>query len=108
MIRQHFNKMSISLLSALLVLGLVVQPAQADHYDDVIVPLAAGIVLGSIFYHGHRHHHQYSKQRHGYYGHSGHHGYQNRRRAYSTGHGGYSRKSHSRGYSRKSRPVNRH
>ncbi len=108
MIRQHFSKRSISLLSALLVLGLVVKPAQADHYDDVFVPLAAGIVLGSIFYHGHRHHHQYSKHRHEYYGHSGHHGHHYSRRAYSTGHGGYSRKSHSRGYSRKSRPVNRH
>ncbi len=104
MIRQHFNKMSISLLCALLVLGLVVQPAQADHYDDVIVPLAAGIVLGSFFYHGHRHHYQYSKYRHG---HSGNYGHHYSRRAYSTSHGGYSRKSHSRGYSRKSRHVYR-
>lgn len=108
MIRRYYKQSSILLAGALLMLGLVAKPAQAHYNDDVLVPLAAGVVLGAIFYHGRRHHDHYSKHRHGYYGHSGHYRHQYRRRAYSTGHGGYSRKPHSRGYSRKSGRGYRH
>jgi hypothetical protein len=108
MIRRYSKHSSILLPGALLMLAVVANPAQAHYNDDVFVPFAAGVVLGSIFYHGHRHHNHYSKHRHGYYGHSGHYGKQYRRRAYSSGHGGYNRKSQSRGYGHKSRPVYRH
>ena len=107
MIRRYSKHSSILLLGALLMLVVVAKPAQAHYNDDVLVPLVAGVVLGSIFYHGHRHNYHYSKRRHGYYGHSGQYGDQYRRRAYSTGRGGYSRKPHSRGYSRKSGHVYR-
>ena len=108
MIRRYYKQSSILLAGALLMLAVVAKPAQAHDYDNVIVPLATGFVLGSIFYHGHRHNNYYSKHGHAYYGHSGNYGHQYRRRAYSKGHGGYSRKSYSRGYGHKSRPVYRH
>jgi len=108
MIRRYSKQSSILPPGALLMLAVVANPAQAHYNDDVLVPLAAGVVLGAIFYHGHRHLDHYSKHRHGYYGHSGDYGHQYRRRAYSKSHGGYSRKSHSRGYGQKSRSVYRH
>jgi len=131
--RRHIIKTSISLLSALLLTGLAVNPAQADHSEhadsaantsnanNVLVPIAVGVVLGSMLYHGHGHHYQYSKR--GYRHYSAHHrydqgghGYAQRgyaRRGYARrgyghkgyGHGGYGHKSHSSsygGYSRRS------
>ncbi len=108
MIRQYFKHSSILLCGALLMFGLLAKPAQAHYNDDVLVPLAAGVVLGSIFHHGHQHHYHHSKRRYAYHGQSSHYGHQYRRRAYSTGHGGYKRHSQSRGYGRKSRRVYHH
>jgi uncharacterized protein YgiB involved in biofilm formation len=110
MTRRYCKQFSILLSGAFLMLALVANPAQAHDYDNVIVPLATGFVLGSLFQHGHGHghHYYYSKHRRAYHGHSGHYGHQYRRRAYSTGHGGYKRKSQSHGYSRKSRSVYHH
>ena len=121
--RRHTNKISISLLSALLLTGLVANPAQADHSEhadsadstsnanNVLVPIAVGVVLGSMIYHGHGHHYQYSKRRYGHY--STHHRHAQNRHGYARrgyghngyGRGGYGHKSHSSsygGYSRRS------
>ena len=131
--RRHIIKTSISLLSALLLTGLAVNPAQADHSEhadsadntsnanNVLVPIAVGVVLGSMLYHGHGHHYQYSKRRYGHY--SAHHRHDQSRHGYARhgyarrgyarrgnghkgyGHGGYGHKSHSSsygGYSRRS------
>jgi hypothetical protein len=121
--RRHTNKISISLLSALLLTGLVANPAQADHSEhvdsadstsnanNVLVPIAVGVVLGSMLYHGHGHHYQYSKRRYGHYSahhrhDQGRHGYARRGYAHNGyGRGGYGHKSHSSsygGYSRRS------
>ena len=121
--RRHTNKISISLLSALLLTGLLVNSAQADHSEhadsaddnsnanNVLVPIAVGVVLGSMLYHGHGHHYQYSKRRYGHY--SAHHRHDQGRHGYARrgyghngyGRGGYGHKSHSSsygGYSRRS------
>jgi hypothetical protein len=113
--RRHTSKISISLLSALLLTGLVANPARADHSEhsdntnnanNVLVPIAVGVVLGSMLYHGHGHHYQYSQHRYGHYSpdrrySQGYHGYGRR----GSGHSRYGHKSHSSsygGYSRRS------
>ena len=119
---RHQKKIYISLLSALLLMGLVVNPARAEHTEhtnntgNVIVPIAVGVVLGSMLYHGHGHHYQYSKRHYGHY--SGHrrHGYHQRgysrhgygrsrygHKSHNSSYGGYSRRSGHGGYKHQSK-----
>jgi hypothetical protein len=125
--RQHSSKIRFSLLSAALLVGLITAPARADHADNAadhadnaIVPIAAGVVLGAMLYHGHGHHSHYSKRyghysgyrQHGY----GHQGYRQHRgnrhgngqrssgsRSHSSSYGGYSRRSGRDDYRHQSR-----
>ena len=96
----HFKALKVSLISALLIMGLVAKPVQADHNDNLLVPLAGFVLLGSLLHHnhGHGHGHGYSKRRYGYnghnggYAHNGHGGHQYHRRARSQSHEGYKRR----------------
>lgn len=98
---QPGKKLKISLISTLLVVGLAAGPVRADHDDhraNLLAPLAAFIVLGSLFKHNYGHDHNYSRHRHGYSGrrHNGHR-HNHRARSYS-----------SEGYGRKSKRIYRH
>jgi len=118
---QHSKKLKVLLISALLVSGLVAGPVQAHQIDNVLAPLAAFVVLGSLLRHNHGHEYYY-KRRAGHYGHNhgykGHYGHQHGHQARSYSYEGYNRKSsrnsrHARsyrneGYNRKSRRINRH
>ena len=79
----HSKKLKISLISVLLVLGLATGPVQASHNHNVLAPLAAFVVLGSLLRHNHGHDYHYSKRRYGHYGHNGHNGNMHNRRARS-------------------------
>jgi len=90
---QHSNKLKVSLISALLVVGLAAGPAQADHDHhggNVIAPLATLLVLGSLLHHNHGYGYKYSRRN---YGHSGHYGHRHNHRARSYSYEGYNRKS---------------
>ena len=103
---QHSKELIVSLISALLVMGLVIKPVQADHNDNLLVPLAGFVLLGSLLRHNHGHGHRYSnhhyghqygysKRRYGHngnYAHNGHSGHQYHRRARSYSHEGYKRR----------------
>ena len=106
---QNSKALIVSLISALLVMGLAIKPVQADHNDNLLVPLAGFVLLGSLLRHNHGHghghgysnHHYghqygYSKRRYGHngnYAHNGHSGHQYHRRARSYSHEGYKRRS---------------
>jgi hypothetical protein len=107
---QHSKALKVSLISALLIMGLAAKPVQADHNDNLLVPLAGFVLLGSLLNHNHGHGHGYSSHHYGHqYGYSkrryGHNGYkggyahngqggrQYNRRARSQSHEGYKRKS---------------
>ncbi len=107
---QHSKKLKVSLISGLLIFGLATGTVQADHNDyngNVLAPLAAFVVLGSLLRHNHGHDYYY-KRRQGHYGHNhghgykyskrryAHNGYQYDRRARSYSNEGYKRKSHKR------------
>jgi len=106
---QHFKALKVSLISALLIMGLVAKPVQADHNDNLLVPLAGFVLLGSLLKHNHGHGHGYSnhhyghqygysKRRNGHHGHkgsyahNGHGGHQYHRRARSHSYEGYKRR----------------
>jgi len=106
---QHFKALKVSLILALLIMGLVAKPVQADHNDNLLVPLAGFVLLGSLLRHNHGHGHGYSnhhyghqygysKRRYGHHGHkggyahNGHGGHQDHRRARSQSHEGYKRR----------------
>jgi len=114
---QHSKKLKVLLISTLLVSGLLTGPVQAHQIDNVIAPLAAFVVLGSLFKHNHGHEYQYSRPRHGHYGHNGNYGHQ----GYKGHSGYYGYKKHSgnqhrrrarsysyEGYQRKSRRIYKH
>jgi len=95
---RHSKKMKVSLISALLVFGLATGPVQANHDShraNVLAPLAAFIVLGSILRHNHGHAYKYSKRRYGHHQNSGRHSHQSRNysRSRSYSHEGYNRSS---------------
>ena len=97
---QHSKALIVSLISALLIMGLAAKPVQAGHNDNLLVPLAGFVLLGSLLKHnhGHGHGHGYSKRRYGHnghngnYAHNGHGAHQNHRRARSHSHEGYKRR----------------
>ena len=99
----HSKAVKVSLITALLIMGLAAKPAQAGHNDNLLVPLAGFVLLGSLLNHnhGHGHGHGYSKRRYGHnghngqngnYAHNGHGAHQNHRRARSHSHEGYKRR----------------
>jgi hypothetical protein len=93
----------VLLISTLLVLGLAVNPARADHEhsNNVIAPLAGLLVLGALL----RHNDYYYKRSKRYYGHSGHrHNHRDGYRTRSYSAEGYGRKSKHR----KSKRIYRH
>ena len=79
---QPSKALKVSLIAALLIIGLAATPVQAHHNHDLLVPLAGFLVLGSLLRHNHGHGHGYSSHRHGHgygyskrrYGHQGHKG----------------------------------
>ena len=103
---QHSKALKVSLISALLIIGLAATPVQAHQSHDLLVPLAGFLVLGSLLRHNHGHGHGYSSHRHGqgyghskrryshnrYYGRNGSTGHQNHRRARSHSQEGYKRR----------------
>lgn len=105
---QLFKALKVSLISSLLIMGLVAKPVQADHNDNLLIPLAGFVLLGSLLKHNHGHghghgysnHHYgnqygYSKRRYGHYGgyaHNEHGGHQHHRRARSHSYEGYKRR----------------
>ena len=95
----HSKAVKVSLISALLIMGLVAKPVQADHNDNLLVPLAGFVLLGSLLRHNHGHGHGHSKRRYGHngqngnYAHNGHGAHQNHRKARSHSYEGYKRRS---------------
>jgi hypothetical protein len=106
---QHSKALIVSLISALLIMGLLAKPVQADHNDNLLVPLAGFVLLGSLLKHNHGHGHGYSNNHYGHqygyskgryghnghnggYAHNGHGGHQYNRRARSHSHEGYKRR----------------
>ncbi len=90
---RHDKKLKVSLISALLVLGLAAGPVQANHDDhdaNVLAPLATILVLGSLLKLNQGYEYRYSNRR---YGQSGHYGHRHTHRARSYSHEGYNRKS---------------
>jgi hypothetical protein len=90
---RHGKKLTVSLISTLLVLGLAAGPVQAnhDHHDaNVLAPLATILVLGSLLKLNQGYEYRYSNRR---YGHSGHYGHRHNHRARSYSYEGYNRKS---------------
>jgi hypothetical protein len=90
---RHDKKLKVSLISALLVLGLAAGPVQAnhDHHDaNVLAPLATILVLGSLLKLNQGYEYRYSNRR---YGHSGHYGHRHNHRTRSYSYEGYNRKS---------------
>jgi hypothetical protein len=118
---QPSKKLKVLLISALLVSGFATGPVQAHQIDNVLAPLAAFVVLGSLLRHNHGQEYYY-KRRPGHYGHNrgynGHYGHQHGHQARSYSYEGYNRKSrrNSRqarsyryeGYNRKPKRINRH
>ncbi|MCH8105407.1 MAG: hypothetical protein IIC58_07890 [Proteobacteria bacterium] len=93
MTRPNITSIKVALISALLMGGLMANPARADHNERYIAPLATFVLLNALFRNGHQHHYGYSRHRHG-------HGHYYSRRGYSQSYGGYSHKS-KRIYSRR-------
>jgi len=103
---QHSKALKVSLIVALLIIGLAATPVQAHHNTDLLVPLAGFLVLGSLLGHNHGHGHGYSSRHHGqgygyskrryshngYYGQNGSSGHQYHRRARSHSQEGYKRR----------------
>jgi hypothetical protein len=90
---RHDKKLKVSLISALLVLGLAAGPVQANHDDhdaNVLAPLATILVLGSLLKLNQGYEYRYSNRR---YGHSGHYGHRHNHRSRSYSYEGYNRKS---------------
>jgi len=90
---QRSNKLKVSLISALLVVGLAAGPVQADHEHqsgNVIAPLATLLVLGSLLHYNQGYEYKYSKRRYGY---GQHYGHRHSHRARSYSYEGYNRKS---------------
>ncbi len=98
---QHSKALKVSLIAALLIIGLASTPVQAQHNHDLLVPLAGFLVLGSLLRHNHGHGHGYSSRPHGHgygyskrrYSHNGSTGHQHHRQARSRSHEGYKRRS---------------
>jgi hypothetical protein len=97
-LKSPVSKLSISLASALLILGLAISPVQASHYRDVIAPLATVAALTYLLSHGY--HHSTLKRRsyrsYGYRNNVQRHRYryqQQSRRQHSHSSSGYSHKS---------------
>ncbi len=92
---QHSKALKVSLIAALLIIGLASTPVQAHYNDNLLVPLAGFLVLGSLLRHNHGYGHGYSKRRYshnGYYGYNGSKGHQYHRRARSHSQEGYKRR----------------
>ena len=98
MTRLNSTSLKVAIISAVFLMGLAANPARADHYGNVVAPLATFVFLNSLFRHGHNHRHGYSRQRHGYNQQGYYQGY--KRRGHSHSYGGYSHKQ-KRGYSRR-------
>lgn len=94
--KSRSSKLKISLVSALLVLGLAAGPAQAHHNRNVIVPLATFAALTYLFSHG-DHHTSYKRRSYHSYGYNNnghnHRHQKHNRRKHSHSSGGYSHKS---------------
>ena len=103
---QHSKALKVILISALLIIGLAATPVQAHHNNDLLVPLAGFLVLGSLLRHNHGHGYGYSSHHHGqgygyskrgyghngYYGRNGSTGRQYHRRARNHSQEGYKRR----------------
>ncbi len=103
---QHSKALKVSLIAALLIIGLASTPVQAHYNDNLLVPLAGFLVLGSLLRHNHGYGHGYSNHNHGqgygyskrryshngYYGYNGSKGHQYHRRARSHSQEGYKRR----------------
>ena len=90
---RHDKKLKVSLISALLVLGLAAGPVQANHDDhdaNVLAPLATILLLGSLLKLNQGYEYRYSNRR---YGDSGHYGHRHNNRSRSYSYEGYNRKS---------------
>lgn len=92
------TSLKVAIISAVFLMGLAANPARADHYGNVVAPLATFVFLNSLFRHGHNHHHGYSRPRHGQHQHGHYRGY--KRHGHSQSYGGYSHKQ-KRVYSRR-------
>ena len=95
-LKRPVSKLSISLASTLLILGLAISPVQASHYRDVIAPLATVAALTFLLSHGHHHStvKRKSYRNYGYRNNVQRHRYQQQsRRQHSHSSGGYSHKS---------------
>lgn len=93
---RHGKKLKVSLISALLVLGLAAAPVQANHDDhngSVLAPLAAILVLGSLLKLNQGYEYKYSRPRYRYSGYYGHYGHRHSHRARSYSYEGYNRGS---------------
>ena len=66
MTKFHSISLKAAIISAVVLMSLAANPVRADHYDNVIAPLATFVFLNSLFRHGHNHHHGYAPHRHGY------------------------------------------
>jgi hypothetical protein len=99
--KRHGNKIKVFLISTLLAVGLVANPARADHEhpnNNLIAPLAGLLVLGALL----RHNDYSYKRSKRYYGHNGHHHNHGYNHKYRT------RSYSSEGYGRKSKRIYRH
>jgi hypothetical protein len=76
MTRPNVTRIKVALTSALLVVGLMANPARANHYNYSIAPLATFVMLDLLLRDRHRHHDGYFKRSRGHkhrihrYGHS--------------------------------------
>ena len=86
MTRSNRTNIKVAFISALLVLGLTLNTARADHYESGIAPIATFIFLNSLF--RHKHDHGYNRHNRDHR-----HGHRQKRHSHSQSYGGYSRKS---------------
>ncbi len=56
MTRPNITSIKVALISALLMGGLMANPARADHNERYIAPLATFVLLNALFRNGHQHH----------------------------------------------------
>ncbi len=93
MTRSNLTSIKVTFISALLVLGLTLNTARADHYESGIAPIATFIFLNSLFRHNHNHGYQrhHRDYRHGH-SHKRH-GHSHKRHGHSQSYGGYSHKA---------------
>jgi type IV secretory pathway TrbL component len=99
MLKSRISKLKIALVSILLIFGLAVSPAQADHYRHVIAPLATVAALAYLFNNGDSHAtiKRRSYRSHGYNNNGQRHAHRNySHRKHSHSSGGYSHKSKNR------------